>query len=158
VAECEKALHRSASRERRHRDPIHQVLTPQARGYRRGHARSGRRQLRSRIGGLQLELCAHTDRCAQRRPLATHGSGPPGATATNPWGNQRSDETLLTGDTLAKVKAAALAKVGSGSTIVRIETDADGHAACESHMLKADGTAVTVYVDKSFNVVSVETR
>ena len=89
---------------------------------------------------------------------ATHGSAPPGATATNPWGNQRSDETLLTGDTLAKVKAAALAKVGNGSTIVRIETDADGHAAYESHMLKADGTAVTVYVDKSFNVVSVESH
>ena len=34
------------------------------------------------------------------------------------WGGQRSDETLLTGDTLAKVTAAALAKV-SGGTIVR---------------------------------------
>jgi hypothetical protein len=85
-------------------------------------------------------------------------AAPPGATAQNPWGNQRSDETLLTGDTLAQVKAAALAKVGSNATVVRIETDADGHAAYEAHMLKADGTPVTVYVDKSFNVVSVETR
>jgi hypothetical protein len=85
-------------------------------------------------------------------------AAPPGATAQNPWGNQRSDETLLTGDTLAQVKAAALAKVGSGATVVRIETDADGHAAYEAHMLKTDGTPVTVYVDKSFNVVSVETR
>jgi len=25
-------------------------------------------------------------------------SAPPGATASNPWGNRRSDETLLTGD------------------------------------------------------------
>jgi len=87
---------------------------------------------------------------------APHGA-PPGATASNPWGNQRSDETLLTGDTLAGVKAAALAKV-SGGTIVRVETDADGHAAYEAHMLNADGTPVTVYVDKSFNVVSVESR
>ena len=72
-------------------------------------------------------------------------------------GGQRSDETLLTGPTESKVRAAALARV-SGGTIVRIETDADGHAAYEAHMTKADGTPVTVYVDKSFNVVSVESR
>jgi len=83
---------------------------------------------------------------------------PPGATAQNPWGAQRSDETLLTGDTAARVKQLALAKVGSGATVVRVETDADGHAAYEAHMVKADGTPVTVYVDKSFNVVGVETR
>jgi hypothetical protein len=83
---------------------------------------------------------------------------PPGATASNPWGNQRSDETLLTGDTAAKVRQVALAKVGSSATIVRVETDADGHSAYEAHMVKADGTPVTVYVDKQFNVVSVETR
>ena len=85
-------------------------------------------------------------------------AGPPGATAANPWGNQRSDETLLTGDTEAKVKAAALAKVGSDATIARVETDADGHATYEAHMVKADGTPVTVYVDESFSVVSVESR
>ena len=39
-----------------------------------------------------------------------------------------------------------------------VETDADGHAAYEAHMTKSDGTPVTVYVDKSFAVVSVETR
>jgi hypothetical protein len=84
-------------------------------------------------------------------------AAPPGASAANPWGNQRSDETLLTGDALAKVKAIALDKV-SGGTIVRIETDADGHAAYEAHMVKADGTPATVYVDSNFNFVSVETR
>lgn len=83
---------------------------------------------------------------------------PPGATAQNPWGAQRSDETLLTGNTAAKVKALAVAKVGSDATLVRVETDADGHAAYEAHMVKADGTPVTVYVDKSFTVVGVETR
>jgi len=85
-------------------------------------------------------------------------SAPPGATAQNPWGNQRSDETVLTGSTLASVKAAVLAKVGSDATIIRIETDADGHAAYEAHLLKSDGTPATVYVDTSFNVVGVETR
>jgi hypothetical protein len=75
--------------------------------------------------------------------------------ASQRWGGQRSDETLLTGDTLAKVEAAAKAKV-PGGTIVRVETDADGHAAYEAHMTNADATPVTVYVDKQFNVVSVE--
>ena len=73
------------------------------------------------------------------------------------WGGQRSDETLLTGDTASKVEAAALAKV-SGGTVVRVETDADGNAAYEAHMTRADGTPVTVYVNKSFEVVSVESR
>jgi hypothetical protein len=75
----------------------------------------------------------------------------------HPWGGQRSDETLLTGDTAAKVEAAAKAKVPNG-TIVRVETDADGNAAYEAHMTKADGTPVTVYVNKQFEVVSVESR
>ena len=75
----------------------------------------------------------------------------------NPWGAQRSDETPLTGDTLAKVKAAALAEVPD-ATIVRVETDADGNAAYEAHAVKADGTPATVYVDKQFDVVSVESR
>jgi hypothetical protein len=92
-------------------------------------------------------------------PSATAPSQPPtGATAQNPWGAQRSDETLLTGDTAAKVKELALEKVGSGASVVRVETDADGHAAYEAHMVKADGTPVTVYVDKAFTVVGVETR
>ena len=77
--------------------------------------------------------------------------------AQNPWGGQRSDETLLTGDTRAKVLAAAEAKVPN-ATIVRVETDADGHAAYEVHLIKADGTPATVYVDTSFAVVSVESR
>jgi len=79
------------------------------------------------------------------------------ATPSQPWGGQRSDETLLTGDVEAKVQAAALAEVSDG-TIVRVETDADGHAAYEAHMTKSNGTPVTVYIDKQFNVVSVESR
>ena len=75
----------------------------------------------------------------------------------NPWGAQRSDETPLTGDTLAKVNAAALAEVPD-ATIVRVETDADGNAAYEAHVVKADGTPATVYVDKQFDVVSAESR
>ena len=83
--------------------------------------------------------------------------GPSAPDPQNPWGAQRSDETPLTGDTLAKVKAAALAEVPN-ATIVRVETDADGNAAYEAHVVKADGTPATVYVDKQFDVVSVESR
>jgi hypothetical protein len=77
--------------------------------------------------------------------------------AQQPWGGQRSDETSLTGDALAKVTAVAQAKV-PGGTIVRVETDADGHAKYEAHMIDANGNPVTVYVDASFEFVSVERR
>jgi hypothetical protein len=96
---------------------------------------------------------------------AASGSGSAANTQSNaappsagrPWGGQRPDETVLTGDAKASVEQAARSKVPNG-TIVRVETDADGHAAYEAHMTKADGTPVTVYVDKQFNVVGVETR
>ena len=88
----------------------------------------------------------------------SNGNTTPSAAAPRAPGGlppQRSDETALTGDTAAKVRAAALARV-SGGTVDRVETDADGHAAYEAHMTKSDGSRVTVYVDKSFDVVSVE--
>jgi hypothetical protein len=89
--------------------------------------------------------------------LQTTAPTSPAPNASNPWGGQRSDETLLTGDALSKVTAIAEAEV-SGGTIVRVETDADGNAAYEAHMTNASGAPVTVYVDKDFNFVSVQTR
>ena len=53
--------------------------------------------------------------------------------------------------------AIAQSKV-PGGTIVRVETDADGHAKYEAHMTDANGNRVTVYVDANFNYVSTETR
>ena len=69
-------------------------------------------------------------------------------------GAGRPDETVLTGADAAKAKAAALAAV-PGGTIIRVETDA-GDATYEAHMTKADGTLVTVKMDKNFNVTAVE--
>ncbi len=89
---------------------------------------------------------------------AAAAQGPAAPPAGNPWGGRRSDETLLTGETAAKVKAAAVAEIGSGATVVRVEIDADGHAAYEVHMVGADGTPVTVYVDEQFDVVGTESR
>jgi hypothetical protein len=85
-------------------------------------------------------------------PAAAQPS-PPG----RPWGGQRPDETRLTGDVAGKVTAAAKARV-SGGTVIRVETDADGHAKYEAHMTDANGQPVTVYVDADFDVVSVERR
>jgi uncharacterized membrane protein YkoI len=76
----------------------------------------------------------------------------------SPWLGSRPQhqgEQLLTCDTAAKVRAAALAKV-PGGTIQRVENDADGHAAYEAHMQRSDGSLVTVYVNQQFEVVSVE--
>jgi Peptidase propeptide and YPEB domain len=88
--------------------------------------------------------------------MARAGRTASAANAQQPWGAQRSDETLLTGDTKSKVQAAAEAKL-PGATVVRVETDADGNAAYEVHMVQQDGTPATVYVDKQFGVVSVQT-
>ena len=59
-------------------------------------------------------------------------------------------EMLLTGTTAAKVKAAAL-KAVPGATVIRVETDSEG-SPYEAHLQKADGSVVTVKIDKNFNV------
>jgi uncharacterized membrane protein YkoI len=81
-----------------------------------------------------------------------NGSAPAHSSGALP---QRADETVLTGDAASKVTAAAEAKV-PGATIERVETDADGHAAYEAHMVEADGSRITVYVNKQFEVVGTE--
>jgi hypothetical protein len=86
---------------------------------------------------------------------------PPGGSAPDPSqgghvGANGQRETLLTGDTAAKVKAAALAKV-PGATVERVETDADHGSPYEAHLRKSDGTELEVLVDKSFAVTAVNT-
>jgi uncharacterized membrane protein YkoI len=71
-------------------------------------------------------------------------------------GRNGQRETLLTGDTAAEVKAAALAKV-PGATVERVETDADHGSPYEAHLRKSDGTELEVLVDKSFAVTAVNT-
>jgi uncharacterized membrane protein YkoI len=69
-------------------------------------------------------------------------------------GSNGTTETLLTGDTAAKAKAAALAAV-PGGTVERVENDAEG-ATYEAHMTKSDGTQVTVKMDANFTVTGTE--
>jgi len=62
---------------------------------------------------------------------------------------QHGDEQLLTGDTADKVREAALAE-HPGATVLRLETDFGG--VYEAHLVKADGTPVTVLVGEDFEV------
>ena len=95
---------------------------------------------------------------------ATGGSTTPAAGARGDLGTRDPSkgghvangitETVLTGDDATKATAAAQAAVPDG-TIERVETDAEG-ATYEAHMVKADGSHVTVKMDASFSVTSVE--
>ena len=63
-------------------------------------------------------------------------------------------ETLLTGSTATKVRAAALAAV-PGATVIRVETDSAG-SPYEAHLRKADGSEVTVKVSSSFTATATQ--
>jgi uncharacterized membrane protein YkoI len=106
-------------------------------------------------GGSYGVASAASGSGSSNNSATTTTTTPSAPSAQQPWGHQRSDETLLTGDTASKVTAAAEAEV-PGGTVIRVETDADGNALYEAHMTTADGTPVTVYVDKDFNVVSTD--
>jgi hypothetical protein len=57
------------------------------------------------------------------------------------------------GDPLARVRAIALEEL-PGGTVVGVETDVDGNAYV-AHMLDADGTPMTVYLDARFDFVGL---
>jgi hypothetical protein len=63
-------------------------------------------------------------------------------------------EELLTGDVAAKVRQAALDKVGGGA-VERVETDADHGSPYEAHIRRSDGTELEVLVNKDFSVTAV---
>jgi hypothetical protein len=96
---------------------------------------------------------------AQGYGVPAHGYGvpagpPPGGAAGGMA--QHKPETPLTGDTAAKVKAAAEAKE-PGGTIERVETDSDHGSPYEAHVRKSDGTELEVLVNQQFEVTAVNT-
>jgi hypothetical protein len=103
---------------------------------------------------------APTDPATGAATSAPEGRGPrPGGDANHDpsKGGHAANgitETILTGDDATKATAAAQAAVPDG-TIERVETDAEG-AAYEAHMAKADGSHVTVKMDSTFTVTSIE--
>ena len=115
------------------------------------------------LGGSALAGAASQSTTTQGSTAQGYGAQgqPPSGSAPDPSkgghvGANGQRETLLTGDTAAKVKAAALAKV-PGATVERVETDADHGSPYEAHLRKADGTELEVLVDKSFAVTAVNT-
>ena len=116
------------------------------------------------LGGSALAGAAGqstTTQSSTAQGYSAPGQPPSGSAAPDPSkgghvGRNGQRETLLTGDTAAKVKAAALAKV-PGATVERVETDADHGSPYEAHLRKADGTELEVLVDKSFAVTAVNT-
>ncbi len=117
------------------------------------------------LGGSALAGAAGQKTTTTQGSTAAQGYGPqgqpPSGSAPDPSkgghvGRNGQREVLLTGDTAAKVKAAALAKV-PGATVERVETDADHGSPYEAHLRKSDGTELEVLVDKSFAVTAVNT-
>jgi uncharacterized membrane protein YkoI len=115
------------------------------------------------LGGSALAGAASQTTTTQGSNAQGYGAQgqPPSGSAPDPSkgghvGANGQRETLLTGDTAAKVKAAALAKV-PGATVERVETDADHGSPYEAHLRKSDGTELEVLVDKSFTVTAVNT-
>ena len=82
-------------------------------------------------------------------------SAPPDPSKRGHRGTNGVEEKLLTGTAESQARAAAQAAV-PGGTIQRVENDAEG-SAYEAHMTKADGTQVTVKMDSSFKVTSIDT-
>ena len=60
----------------------------------------------------------------------------------------RDDEELLTGAVATRVTAAARAKEPN-ATIERVETDS------EAHMVREDGTRITVQIDRDYAVTNL---
>ena len=83
------------------------------------------------------------------------GTGNTGTGNTDPSKPMRSDERLLTGDTLTKVTAAVKAQEPT-ATIERVESDSDG--VYEAHMVRTDGTHVIVQVGADFAVTGIQER
>jgi hypothetical protein len=100
------------------------------------------------IGGAGIANAATTGSSSTTTPSSATPAADPATLSHGPG------ETLLTGTTAEKVKAAALAAV-PGATIIRVETDSAG-SPYEAHLTKADGTRVTVKIDASFKVTSTE--
>ena len=66
----------------------------------------------------------------------------------------RSDEKLLTGDNRPPGRRRPPRPREPTATIERVETDSDG--VYEAHMVRADGTHITVQVNASFAVTAVQ--
>ena len=102
------------------------------------------------LAGTHVAGAATTPTASTSAATATApaNGGDPAAMSHGP------NETLLTDGNATKATAAAKAAV-PGATIIRVETDSGG-AVYEAHMKKADGSYVTVKMDKNFKVTGIQ--
>src|SRR4051794_32976339 len=99
------------------------------------------------LGGAAIAAAGSGNTTKAKATTTTTGTAP-----------ARTPETPLTGTVLASVKAAAIAKVGGTVDAATTENDSSNAAAVyEAHVTKADGTHVTVILDKDSTVLTVET-
>jgi hypothetical protein len=105
------------------------------------------------VGGAAAAVAASNSPAAN--PQAAIGAANNDPTQGGHVGANGVVEKLLTGTTADKARAAALAAV-PGGTVERVENDAEG-AVYEAHMVKSDGTHVTVKMDANFKVTGIET-
>jgi hypothetical protein len=109
------------------------------------------------LGGSAIAGAAQNSSSTSSSSSSTPQSRPPsGGRPAGPHRANGKTERPLTGDTAAKVKAAALKKV-PGGTVERVETDADHGSPYEAHVTKSDGTQLEVLVNKAFEVTAVNT-
>lgn len=105
--------------------------------------------------GITSAATASTSNSAITTSVSARTPVPSGTPPSNPATlTHGPGETLLTGSDLSSAVAAAEAAVPD-ATVVRAETDSAG-SPYEVHMLKADGTYVTVTLNDSFVVTSIE--
>jgi len=86
-------------------------------------------------------------------PAAPQGQPPPRDPSQSFHMLNGRSEKALSGDTRAKVQAAAQARVSG--TVERVETNVDSSAPYEAHIRKADGTEVEVQVNSDYTVAAV---
>jgi hypothetical protein len=109
------------------------------------------------LGGSAIAGAAQNSNSTSSSSSSTpQGQPPNGGRPAGPHRANGKTEQPLTGDTAAKVKAAALKKV-PGGTVERVETDADHGSPYEAHVTKSDGTRLEVLVNKAFEVTAVNT-
>ena len=106
------------------------------------------------LGGSAIAGAAQNSSSTTTQGTQTAQGQPPGGRPH--VGANGKQERPLTGETAAKVKAAALKKV-SGGTVERVETDVDHGSPYEAHVTKSDGTQLEVLVNKDFQVTAVNT-
>jgi uncharacterized membrane protein YkoI len=109
--------------------------------------------VRRTLAGLSLVACGLVAG-GTLAAVGTANAADSVTSTTSSSSTSNTTETALTGDVLAKVKAAVLAKY-AGATFTRVETDNGG--VYEAHIVTGAGQQLTVALDKAYAITGTET-